>query len=225
MPSTASGPSLSCPKPSSPIQKAPAQLRNEANKPSAQRLTRHRSIVSARSDTVEFDLREGNTVATARSLLAVFNHRHSTLNPLRTNGFSDCLITVNHPRLALPSGASRQISRAMFRAHERMPTWRTSDDRWTSPGENGQRLPNARHGSGRRWRARYYDSERQATHPALRQEDRCPALAGLRHDRRWDRQPRRSKPVQGDAGRGRRSSGWPARSTSSRRRGRDTRTR
>jgi hypothetical protein len=32
------------------------------------------------------------------------------------------------------------------------------DDRWTSPGENGQRLPNARHGSGRRWRARYYDS-------------------------------------------------------------------
>ena len=32
------------------------------------------------------------------------------------------------------------------------------DDRWTSPGNNGQRLPNARHGSGRRWRARYYDS-------------------------------------------------------------------
>jgi integrase len=32
------------------------------------------------------------------------------------------------------------------------------DDRWTSPGGDRQRLPNARHGSGRRWRARYYDS-------------------------------------------------------------------
>jgi integrase len=32
------------------------------------------------------------------------------------------------------------------------------DDRWTSPGGDGQRLPNTRHGSGRRWRARYYDS-------------------------------------------------------------------
>ena len=40
------------------------------------------------------------------------------------------------------------------------------DDRWTSPGGNGQRLPNARHGSGRRWRARYYDSSgrRHAQH-------------------------------------------------------------
>ncbi len=31
------------------------------------------------------------------------------------------------------------------------------DDRWTSPGADGQRVPNARHGRGLRWRARYYD--------------------------------------------------------------------
>lgn len=32
------------------------------------------------------------------------------------------------------------------------------DDRWTSPGADGQRAPNARHGRGLRWRARYYDT-------------------------------------------------------------------
>lgn len=32
------------------------------------------------------------------------------------------------------------------------------DDRWTSPGPDGQRVPNARHGRGLRWRARYYDA-------------------------------------------------------------------
>lgn len=31
------------------------------------------------------------------------------------------------------------------------------DDRWTAPNENGQRVPNKRHGVGLRWRARYYD--------------------------------------------------------------------
>lgn len=31
------------------------------------------------------------------------------------------------------------------------------DDRWTSPGPDGNRVPNARHGRGLRWRARYYD--------------------------------------------------------------------
>jgi len=32
------------------------------------------------------------------------------------------------------------------------------DDRWTSAGKDGQRVPNSRYGSGQRWRARYYDS-------------------------------------------------------------------
>ena len=32
------------------------------------------------------------------------------------------------------------------------------EDRWTSPGMNGRRVANARHGSGSRWRARYYDA-------------------------------------------------------------------
>jgi integrase len=32
------------------------------------------------------------------------------------------------------------------------------DDRWTTPNENGQRVPNKRHGVGLRWRARYYDA-------------------------------------------------------------------
>ena len=32
------------------------------------------------------------------------------------------------------------------------------DDRWTSAGEDGQRVSNGRYGSGQRWRARYYDS-------------------------------------------------------------------
>jgi integrase len=35
------------------------------------------------------------------------------------------------------------------------------DDRWTSPGADGQRVPNARHGRGLRWRARYYDPSGQ----------------------------------------------------------------
>ncbi|MGH8860988.1 MAG: N-terminal phage integrase SAM-like domain-containing protein, partial [Jatrophihabitantaceae bacterium] len=32
------------------------------------------------------------------------------------------------------------------------------DDRWTSPASDGRRDPNARHGRGLRWRARYYDA-------------------------------------------------------------------
>lgn len=32
------------------------------------------------------------------------------------------------------------------------------DDRWTTTDHDGQRVPNARHGSGLRWRARYYDA-------------------------------------------------------------------
>jgi integrase len=32
------------------------------------------------------------------------------------------------------------------------------EDRWTSTAADGRRLPNNRHGSGLRWRARYYDS-------------------------------------------------------------------
>lgn len=32
------------------------------------------------------------------------------------------------------------------------------DDRWTSPAPDGSRIPNARHGRGLRWRARYYDA-------------------------------------------------------------------
>jgi integrase len=35
------------------------------------------------------------------------------------------------------------------------------DDRWTSVGNDGQRVPNSRHGSGLRWRARYYDAAGQ----------------------------------------------------------------
>lgn len=34
----------------------------------------------------------------------------------------------------------------------------TIDDRWTSPGPDGRRIPNVRHGRGLRWRARYYDT-------------------------------------------------------------------
>ncbi|MGH8963692.1 MAG: tyrosine-type recombinase/integrase [Jatrophihabitantaceae bacterium] len=32
------------------------------------------------------------------------------------------------------------------------------DDRWTTASDDGRRVPNARHGSGLRWRARYYDA-------------------------------------------------------------------
>ena len=46
------------------------------------------------------------------------------------------------------------------------------DDRWTSPSENGQRVPNERHGKGLRWRARYYDpSGRQHSRQFARRID------------------------------------------------------
>ena len=73
-------------------------------------------------------------------------------------GFPDVINVIHRPTNRCP-GTNAAVRGARYVPGTRRDGEMANiEDRWTSPGMNGRRVANARHGSGSRWRARYYDA-------------------------------------------------------------------